>query len=312
MSNGGISNLFSKRASFGIALVVAISIGSLLLASCGKVDNTAAIERHKKLAGELRDSKLFPAAIEEYRKILDYPDVDLKTRGNVNYLIGKIYFEDLNDYDQAAAYYIRARTIDPEGSYANEASKNLVASLEKMGHILDAKRQLDVATDLDSVPKREGDIAVARVGGVPIWLSQVEEELQTLPPEAQKQFTSKQAKIEYVHQYVAAELLYRAALREDYEDDPEIQRQQRMLLRKLLVNKYVLDNVMPQVKIDTSDVRNFYLANKDAIYNSAPYDSVKAQVFLDYQNQKTNAAFSDYISMLSSKENVEFYDQNVK
>ena len=306
-------NTERPRFSIRTLAVIVISAALLLLASCGGVaDNSVAIERHKKLAGELRDSKLYDAAIEEYEKLLAYPDVDLKTRGNVNYLIGKVYFENLADYDQAAAYYIRARAIDPEGSYINEASRNLVASLEKMGQLLDAKRQLNAATDLTAAPKQEGDIAVARVGGVPIWLSQIEEELQSLPVEVQKQFTNQQAKIEYVHQYVAVELLYRAALREAYDDDPEIKSQQRLLLRRLLVDKYVLDKVMPQVSIDTNDVRNFYLANKDETYHQAPYDSVKAQVFLDYQTQKANAAFSDYIAKLSRVEKVEFYDQNVR
>lgn len=307
--------LRNRHAGFPIRTyaVIGISAALLLLASCGgAADNSVAIERHKKLAGELRDSKLYVAAIEEYEKLLAYPDVDVKTRGNVNYLIGRTYFENLADYDQAAAYYIRARAIDPEGSYINEASKNLVASLEKMGQLLDAKRQLNAATDLTAAPKQEGDIAVAQVGAVPIWLSQIEEELQSLPVEVQKQFTSRQAKIEYIHQYVAVELLYRAALREAYDDDPEIKSQQRLLLRRLLVDKYVLDKVMPQVSIDTNDVRNFYLANKDDKYNQALYDSVKAQVFLDYQSQKANAAFSDYIAKLSEAEKVEFYDQNVK
>ncbi|MCK4461693.1 MAG: hypothetical protein KAW46_07795, partial [candidate division Zixibacteria bacterium] len=95
-------------------------------------------------------------------------------------------------------------------------------------------------------------------------------------------------------------------------DDPEIKSQQRLLLRRLLVDKYVLDKVMPQVSIDTNDVRNFYLANKDEKYDQVPYDSVKAQVFLDYQAQKANAAFSDYITKLSKVEKVEFYDQNVR
>jgi tetratricopeptide (TPR) repeat protein len=293
--------------------VVTVAAILLTMVSClGSADNSAALERHKKLAGELRDSKLYEAAIEEYKKLLDYPDVEVKTRGNINYLIGKIYYENLNDFDRAAAYYIRARALDPDGSYINEASKNLVASLEKMGQMLDAKRQLGAATDLEAAPERDGDVAVARVGGVPIWLSQVEEELQTLPTEVQKQFTSRQAKVEYVHQYVAVELLYRAALREAYDDDPDVKRQQRLLLRKLLVDKYVLDKVMPQVTIDTVDVRNFYVANKNQKYSDAPYDSVKAQVFLDYQAQKANAAFSDYISMLSRAEKVEFYEQNVK
>jgi len=70
--------------------------------------------------------------------------------------------------------------------------------------------------------------------------------------------------------------------------------------------------VIPQVKIDTADVRNFYLAHQEDRYNDAPYDSVMARVFLDYQSEKMEAAFSDYISGLAEVERVEFLDRNVK
>ncbi len=301
----------SIRQNYHLLLAVT-AIFIMLAVSCNRVDNSAAIERHKKLAGELRDTRLYHAAIEEYETLLSYPDVDEQTRGNVNYLIARIYFENLMDYEKAAAYYVRARSIDPNGSYVNEASKNLVASLEKLGRTLDAKRQLSNAVDIDAPLKQEGDVAIARVGGQKIWLSQIENELQSLPVEIQKQFSSRQAKIDYAHQYVAMELIYRAALREGYDRDAEIMKQKRMLERKLLIDKYILDNVMNEVTIDTSDVRNFYLANRDEKYNSAPYDSVRAQVFIDYQNQKAGSAFNDYIARLSKSENVEFYDQNIK
>ena len=303
-------NRFGKKIA--LPIIIALSLLVITLTSCSNVDNSQAIERHKKLAGELRDTRLYSAAIEEYQTLLGYPDIDLKTRGNINYLIGKIYFENLFNYEKAASYYVRARAIDPDGSFVNEASKNLVASLEKSGQILEARQQLNDATALDATPKQEGDVAIARVGGVPIWLSQMEDELQSMPVEIQKQFTSRQARVEFAHQYVAMELIYRAALREAYDKDPDIQKQQRLLLRKLLVDKYVVDKVIPEVTIDTTDVRNYFLANKQSKYQDAPYDSVRAQVFLDYQGQKTSAAFSDYIAWLSKAEKVEFYDQNIK
>ncbi len=275
-------------------------------------DATDAVQRHKRLAGELRDNKLYRAAIEEYQGILDDAELDNKTRANINYLVAKIYYENLESYDEAAAYYVRARALDPEGSFVEEASRKLVASLEKMGRMLDAKRQLSAVTDIDAAPRVEGDVAVARVGGVTIWLSEIERQIQTLPPEMQKQFLSRQAKIAFVHNYVATELLYHAAVREDYGSDPEIKRRQRMLYKKLLVDRYVIDKVMPQIHIDTADVRNYYLAHKEDRYDNAPYDSVKATVFLDYQGEKAEAAFSDYISQLARIEKVEFLDQNVK
>jgi len=181
-----------------------------------------------------------------------------------------------------------------------------------MGHMLDAKRQLTSITDIDTVSRVKEDVVVARVGGVPVWLSEIEEQIQALPPDAQKQFLNREAKRQFVHNYVATELLYHAAIREDYGSDPEIKRQQRLLYKKLLVDKYVVDKVMPQIHIDTADVRNYYLAHKEKRYKNAPYDSVKASVFLDYQGEKTEAAFSDYISRLARIEKVEFLDHNVR
>ncbi len=295
-------------------LVIVLLLLMLVVNSCSKTeDNSAAIARHKKLAGELRDNGLYQAAIDEYIKILQYNDINDATRANINYLIARIYFEHVKDFQQAAAYYLRAKTLAPaDASFADEASRKLVASLEKMGNIIDAKRQLDAAVDIDSVPADKNDVAVARVGGVPIWLSQINDEIQSLPPDVQKQYLTRDKKIQFVHQYIGEELIYRAAVREDYGNDPEIKRKQHQFYRKLLVNKYLLDNVIPQIRIDTSDVLNYYEANKTIRYNDKPYDSVRAQVFLDYQNEKTQSAFSDYISKLAKSDRVVFYDENVK
>ncbi|MFZ5981622.1 MAG: tetratricopeptide repeat protein [Candidatus Zixiibacteriota bacterium] len=293
-------------------LLITVTAVLALFVSCQKTDHAETVKQHKALAGELRDNKLYAAAIEEYEAVLALPDIDTGTRGNINYLIARVYFEDLKDYEKAAAYYLRARSFDPEGSFIDEASRNLVASLEKLGHYMDARRELDAVTDIDSQPKDKDDIAVARIGGETVWLSQVDEQIQSLPPDVQKQFLSREAKLDFVRQYVGAELLYHAALREGYDRDPEIVKKKDLIGKRLLVDKFVVEKVMPEVKIDTLDVRNFYLANKDSRYDSAPYDSVKAQVFLDYQSDKANAAYSNYIAKLAEAQKVEFLDHNVK
>ena len=297
---------------FRIILVTILLFAGSVLLSCNQSGSTVDTELHKRLAGELRDNKLYKAAVEEYEKILADNTIEPSVRANINYLIGKIYFENIKDYEQAAAYYIKARSLDPNGSFISEASKNLVASLEKIGHVLDAKRQLDDATDVDNQPRHKGDVAVARIGGVPICLSDVEQQIQTMPLEIQKRFLDRSEKINFVHQYVGMELIYRAAVRENYGNQPEVTDQLRLLERRLIIDKYVLDKVIPDIKIDTMDVRNFYVANKTIRYNDTPYDSVKAQVFLDYQMEKTEAAYTDYIGDLAKVEKVEFLDHNVK
>jgi len=181
-----------------------------------------------------------------------------------------------------------------------------------MGNVVDAKRQLDGIVNLDAGPKNDKDVVVAKVGTVPIYLSEIDNRIQQLPPEAQKQFLNPRAKVEFMRQRVGMELLYHAAIRENYDDDAEIKKQQQLFNKEILINKYVVDKVMPQIKIDTNDVKNYYQANRDLRYKDAPYDSIKAQVFIDYQSEKTQSAFGDYISMLAKKEKVEFFDHNVR
>lgn len=275
-------------------------------------DSQTRIDRHKRLAGELQDTKLYRAAIEEYKALLDIESLDDATRANVNYLIGRIYLDNLSEYEPAAGYLVRARAIDPDGSFVSEASRKLVACLEKMGKMVDARRQLDAATDVDADPGHPDDVEVARISGSPVWLSDVEQQIQALSPSIQSQFTSASAKREFVRQYVSSELIYRAALREGFDQDQEVQRQQRQMVKRLLVDKYLVEKVMPEVSVDSVDIRNFYLAHKSDRYQDAPFDSVQGQVFMDYSKQKTEAAFSEYVNRLIESEKVEFFDQNIR
>jgi len=294
---------------------LALLIGVVVIASLacqGNGDKTELVERHKKTAGELRDMQLYQAAIEEYEKILAFEHIDRHTRANINFLIARVYFEDVKNYRQAAAYYVRARSLDPEASFISEASRNLVASLEKIGNVIDARRELSAAADIDPAPTGQGEVMVAKIGEDPIWLSEIDRQIQALPRQVQEQLVQPKAKIEFVRQYVGLELMYRAAVRENYSDDPEILRRVDQVRKDLVIDKYVVDQVMPGIQIDTTDVRNFYEANRTSKYDDAPYDSVKAQVFIDYQGQKAEKAFSDYIAALAKKEKVEFYENNIR
>jgi tetratricopeptide (TPR) repeat protein len=285
---------------------------SAVLASCGGADNSTRVEQHKQLAGELQSNGLYQAALEEYAEVLALEEIGDEMRANMSYLMARIYYEDLKDYQNAAAFYLRAREYDPEGSFMPEASKNLVASLERLGNLIDAKRQLDAVTDIDHAADNPDDLPVAKIGSRSIWLSEIDQQISMLPPETQKQLLSRDARLEFIKQYVGVELLYNAAVREDYLSDPELQRQKEQLIKRLVVDRFVAGKVVSQERPDTLDVRNFYRANRDSLYNGAPFDSVRARVYFDYQTEKAEASYRDYIARLAASEQVEFLDQNVK
>ena len=299
------------RIGLSVALIAAL-LSAAILVSCQSGGKTVDIEQRKRIAGDLRDNKLYTAAIDEYGKILESNALDDTQRGNINYLIARIYFDDLKDYENAAAYYVRARSYDPNASYSSDLSRNLVASLEKMGRFVDARRELSESTDINAKPHKAGDTPVALIGSDTVWQSEVENQIAAMPPDMQKQFVTRQARADYARQYVGMELMYRAALREGFDRDPEVMKDKEMLIRNLLVNKFLTEKVMPGIKVDTADVRNFYLANKADKYGSAPYDSVKSQVFMDYESQKAQKAYADYLSKLVDAEHVTFLDYNIK
>ncbi len=294
-----------------VAMLLMTIVVSLLM-SCQQSGSSFDVDRSKSIASDLRNSKLYEAAIDEYKSILTYGDIDETSRGSISYLIARIYFEDLKDYRNAAAYYVRARSLDPEATYAAEASRNLVASLEKLGQIVDARRELGAAANVDPVARPDSDLPVAIIAEDTVWLSEVENQIQALPAQMQQQFLEPGAKVEYMRQYVATELLYRAAEREGYDRDAEMIRNRELLFKRLIVEKFVENKVMPEIRIDTSDVRNFYLANKTSRYGDKPYDSVMYQAYSDYQQEKATTAYSAYIERLVRAEKVRFLDHNIR
>jgi tetratricopeptide (TPR) repeat protein len=267
----------------------------------------------KKLAGELSDNNLHEASVEEYKKILADPGLDAETGAGINYLIARIYFENLLDYEKAAAHYIRARSLNPQGSFYDEAGKNLIACLEKMGRLVDAKRELDKAVDLDSVyAAHEGETMVAKIGDVPVFLSDLDNEIQNLPLKTQQQFLGKEGKMEFLNQYIGLELMYRAAVRAGLDADRDVVKKKKSLEKHILIEKYIAEHVVPEINIDTSDVKNYYLANKDEKYGGKTYDEIRTQVFIDYQQEKAQQAFNDYIAKLAAVENVQIFAENIK
>ncbi len=293
-----------------------ISIATLVLvgyALYGRTGGDKDYKTEKSLAGELADNNLFKASVDEYKKILNDRTIDPVAAANVNYLIGKTYFENMSDYENAAAYYVRARALNPKGSFYDEAGKNLITCLEKMGRMVDAKRELDRAVNLDSVKASEkGETVLARVGETPIFLTDLNEAIQSLPPEMQKKYLDRSGKIEMLNQMVGMELMYKAAIREGYDREPDIARKRKQIEKQLLVEKYLVDKALPQVNIDTVDVRNYYLANRKDKYGDKAYDEVKATVMMDYQKGKSQKVFADYISKLAALEKVQVFEENVR
>jgi tetratricopeptide (TPR) repeat protein len=302
------------RILMAVALVIsAATLAGIILvygALPGRTDK-ATVEESKKMAGELADNNLPAAAIEEYRRVLDRGDLDDQARGAVCYLIGKTYFEDIGDYENAAAYYVRARSLDPNASYNNEAGKNLIAALEKMGRRLDARRELDRQTNLIPDTTRAPGKIVAKIGNREITLAEYNETVRQLPQEMQDKLTSPQEKRKFLDQMVGRELIYDAAMREGLDRDPAILRHLKGLEKDYLTQYFIRRKVAPTINPDEAELEMYFKANKDK-YGGKELKDVDDQVMQDYIMYKGQKAIGDYINGLSQTEKVQVFEENLK
>jgi tetratricopeptide (TPR) repeat protein len=309
-------NQSSKTGSLILVSLVVIGIATLAMAiivfvSLPSDPEQQVVTNAKKLAGELSDNNLHEAAIEEYRKILNAFPLDDRERGAINYLIGKIYFEDIGDYERAAAHYIKARSLDEEGSYFNEAGKNLITCLERLGRKLDARRELDRQSSPEpDTSKTEGKL-VAKVGSSEITLADFNEALQSVPQEMQDRFTGPEGKKEFLNQLIGRELIYHAAIREGYDKESSVRKDLKDLEKEYLIQYYTQQKIIPTIKPDTAGFSLYYQAHKED-YDNKPLEEIQSQVMQDYMSYLGQKASREYINDLLEAEPVQTFEENLK
>ncbi len=308
----GQSRIYTSLLVLTVALsAVSLALVILIYASLPKNPEDEIVTNAKKLAGELADNNLPEAAIEEYGKILENIRLSNSERGAVNYLIGKIYFEDIGDYEKAAAFYIRARSLDENASYYNEAGKNLITCLERMGRRLDARRELDRQTSFEpDTGKVTGEI-VAKVGSYDITLSDFNKAIQSLPPEMQDEFSDTEGRKQFLNRMIGRELLYHAALREGFDKTSRVRRDMKNLEKEYMVQYYTQEKIIPTIEPDTAELNLYYEAHKDK-FDEKKFEEVREQVTKEYMAYISRKAVNEYIEKLMEAEPVQTFEENLK
>jgi hypothetical protein len=123
---------------------------------------------------------------------------------------------------------------------------------------------------------------------------------------------SPEARARYLEQYVADELLWRKAIRLEYDQDPEVLRQQQALFKQLVVSRFAEQEVLRGIEVDEADLRNHFEANRGRFEPSgkqgegAPelrFEEVRPAVERDYRRMKMQSAYQDLIdSELAAQE----------
>lgn len=298
-----------------ILLVILIFVGILFILSVliylqmrGTAEPKLNFSQQQELASELLDNKLYAQAVAEYERLLDMSGLDKKKQANINYIMGNIYLEQLNDYENAAARLVKAKFLDPGSELKDKINKNLVICFERMGRSLEAQKQLERSTDLNQTKtERKGGAVVARIGEREVTMSELEDEIEKLPPSVQNQFKDKEGKLKFLQSYIGSELLYHTALRRGLDRDKDMEEGILQVRKQMMINKLLEQEIPQDIPISESEIKLYYDAHKDE-FKDNKLDGVRSQIESELKKVKQQDAYNNLISRMIEAEKVKIFD----
>ncbi|MBX7246594.1 MAG: peptidyl-prolyl cis-trans isomerase [Candidatus Sumerlaeaceae bacterium] len=226
-------------------------------------------QEHIGMARKYVTDGLFEQALREYQLALDNPRLGRKAKAEVAVQMGNIYLTNFEDYRNAEAYYVRARTLDGH-TFDN---KETLANFEKARRNSagpGAVASLTTATVLQQValisPPQEdqkGPI-VARMGGQDIHSGEIDRNLRNYSAYAGAVAAGdKKAWAEIVDNYMNQAAVYRAAMDAGYHKDPDVSRKLFDYQRSLVSERYMRDMKDKANVVANADVEAFYEKHRE-------------------------------------------------
>ncbi|KPL00485.1 MAG: hypothetical protein AMJ91_04560 [candidate division Zixibacteria bacterium SM23_73_3] len=305
----------TKNKPSPILLVTLVLVGVLLIFCAliyvevrGVTESKLDFSQQQDLAAELEDSKLYAQAVTEYQRLLDLGGLDKKRQANINYILGKIYLNHLNDYQNAAARFIRAKLLDPESELKDKINKGLVICFERMGRSLEAQKQLEKSTDLNQTRTEKGGGAiVARIGDREITMTELEEQIERLPPSVQTEFKDKESKLKFLQSYVGSELLYHTALRRGLDKDKDVEEGIFQFRKQMMINRLLSEEIPQDIEISESEIKLYYDAHKEQ-FKDKNLNEVRSQIESELKKVKQDEAYNKLIKGMMQAEKVKIFD----
>jgi tetratricopeptide (TPR) repeat protein len=298
-----------------ILIVTLVLVGVLIVISVliylqlgGMTESKVDFGRQQDLAAELEGSKLYTQAVAEYERLLEIGGLDKKREANLNYIIGNIYLNNLNDYENAAARFIQAKLLNPESELKDRINKSLVICFERMGRSLEAQKQLERSTDLDQTKAdKKGGAVVAKIRDREISMRELEDEIEKLPPSIQSQFKGREGKLKFLQSYLGSELLYHAALRRGLDKDKDVNEGVFRFRKQMMINKLLAQEIPQEIEIGESEIKLYFDANQEE-FQDRKLGEVRSQIESELKRMKLEEAYNKLVSRMLEAEQVKIFD----
>jgi len=128
--------------------------------------NTSSVhpDKIRHYAAKLEAEELFPQAIDAYEEYLAVASLPDELHANILYRMGTLYLENLQDYENALAVFIKISDLYPRTKIAIEADKRKMPCYEGLRRGFDAQRKLNQLTALHPDEQTGTGPVVAEIG----------------------------------------------------------------------------------------------------------------------------------------------------
>src|SRR3989339_587583 len=202
-------------------ILCAVILSAFLISCSGNGTLSIGLEKQKEYANELKEKGLFLQSVTEFKKIQEKGSLSKKEDANLSYLIGKIYMENMNDYQNALAEFIRVKVLLPESDLTLEVNTRTIECLERLGKNLDAQREMEKYSTLNKKPEMSKGTVVAKIRNRNVTKEEMDNEKRKLPSYVQEMYKEDAKKVEFLRQFIATELMYDSAKRRNFENDKD-------------------------------------------------------------------------------------------
>ncbi|HAZ12334.1 MAG: hypothetical protein A2X86_03765 [Bdellovibrionales bacterium GWA2_49_15] len=297
------------KKDFRLIIIIAVQIIlSIVVIATLKSAKTVAIDANalRHTAAKLESAGLLDEAIANYEKYLESGNLTAKEKSLVAFSLGELS-ERAGHFEKAVKWYYDVETYDPTSGHQGDAGKAVVALLEKLQKYSAANMVLAEKTALN--PKQGGKI-VAKVGGKEFYDYELNEFMDTLPPNAREEIKGPQKKSQMLQAFVADKIILEHALKMGFDKDPELRKKLQQVEKQLIVGKVYETEIQTKMKTDESDLENFYKANKEKY--KKPYKEVKDMVKQEYVMAKAQNLYQELVQEKVKTEKVELFPENIK
>ncbi len=245
-----------------IVLLIFILSVQFLSGSGGSAPTPIPPEQIRSYAAALDSQGLYEQAVEEYEEYLNVARIPAPQRANLLYRIGTIYLDELEDYENALAVFLKISNLYPQSSVARDAEKRMVRCYEGMKRGFDAQKKLQQLTDLEPEEEEAGTgTVIAQIGDRKITIDQLEREIDSKGQYYRQNFNTPEKKLDYLKSMIFTDLLADAARRKEYHKDRDVRRKVSNFQQELLASKVYEEEVRQKIQVAPNDLELYYKAN---------------------------------------------------